>query len=152
MRDAPSALLGAAALVLTAPWGCSYNWSLPDAAGRDATADSASLDASAEADVVTPAEAGIVDAPVDTPVEEAGPNCTSLEMDIQNARTAAVSCMSNTGACMTEVTDECQCKVVVYTDNTAKQDVPRRHRCVRGFGLHPQCPGCISPVQEGCAS
>lgn len=148
MRVAPYALSCAVALVLTAPWGCSYDWSLPAGGAPDATTDAMS-DANADADAVVSEEAGIVDALVDTPAEGILPDCPALEVEVQTARADAITCMSNTTACMTEVTDECNCTVVVYAENTATQNYLAAIAVLQHAHCTPQCPGCISPVQEG---
>jgi hypothetical protein len=142
--------VAAAALALA---GCVYDWSVPpDAAPEDSgAADHVSplVDAGA-VDVATPA----VDAPVaqDTSVPEtAPPSCATLLGEIMSDLPPALSCTPSGSACMTELTDECGCPVVVQA-GTAAASYSAAVTSFKNEGCSTSglCGSCNTPAKGQC--
>jgi hypothetical protein len=150
-------LLGTAALA-----ACSYDWT----AGGSHTLIEAGLDAAIDApadvrtDVAVPAEASPLDAampPVDSsvmdsrPVEASPPDCMQLEASIVAAKPGALACMPVASACMTTVTDECGCNVVVQAGSNAQAYV-NAIAAFKGAGCSTTglCGTCPAPVEGQC--
>jgi len=150
MRDGLLALLG-----VVAASGCSYDWTVAPQ-GADAAGDvSTRVDAAMNADASIEGSADGPDvAPADAPsdaLEAAPPSCATLEAQVHQARAAALACDGTTGACQTEVTDECACMVVVGAANTTTptENYLAAIAQLKQSGCMPQCPGCPTGLMKG---
>lgn len=151
MRDGLLALLG-----VVAASGCSYDWTVgpqgADAAGDVSSRVDAAVntDASPEGSTDGQADVAPADAPSDAS-EAAPPSCATLEAQVHQTRAAALACDGTTGACQTEVTDECGCMVVVGAADTTTptENYVAAIAQLKQSGCTPQCPGCPTGLMKG---
>jgi hypothetical protein len=159
MASVDRPLLVALAAVLV---GCSYDWSISQAA-PDAGSD---VSTRPDAEVGDASEAGTTDATssgsdsggmgsedTGTSTVDSPPSCTTLTQDLRQAREVAITCQPLANMpCTSTVTDECGCQLVVGGDpmNTTSFENTLAAFTAASCSTAGLCPGTCPMVFHEC--